>query len=47
VTVEYSIDAATRGRYIETFVVERWAEAAFAFHLGAGPPNVTHWIASE
>jgi MFS family permease len=57
-------DAATLGRYIETFVVESWAEhlrqhervtvsdreievRAFAFHLGEGPPKVTHWIASE
>lgn len=56
-------DAATPGRYIETFVVESWAEhlrqheritmsdleiekRAFAFHLGEGPPKVTHWIAS-
>jgi MFS family permease len=57
-------DAATPGRYIETFVVESWVEhlrqhervtfsdreietQAFAFHLGEGPPKVTHWIASE
>jgi MFS family permease len=57
-------DAATPGRYIETFVVASWAEhlrqhdrvtvsdreietRAFAFHLGDGPPKVTHWIASE
>ena len=57
-------DAASPGRYIETFVVESWAEhlrqhervtvsdreieeRAFAFHLGDGPPHVTHWIASE
>lgn len=56
-------DAATPGRYIETFVVESWAEhvrqhervtiadreteeRAFAFHQGADPPKVTHWIAS-
>jgi MFS family permease len=57
-------DAATPGRYIETFVVESWAEhlrqhervtvsdrevevRAYAFHLGDGPPQVTHWIASD
>jgi MFS family permease len=56
-------DAATPGRYIETFVVESWAEhlrqhdritmsdrevetRAFSFHLGDGPPKVTHWVAS-
>ena len=56
-------DAATPGRYIETFVVESWAEhlrqhervtigdreieeRAFAFHQGADPPQVTHWIAA-
>jgi MFS family permease len=57
-------DAATPGRYIETFVVASWAEhmrqhervtvsdrevqtRALAFHLGDGPPKITHWIASE
>jgi MFS family permease len=57
-------DAATLGRYIETFVVVSWAEhlrqhervtvsdreievRAFAFHQGADPPKVTHWIASS
>jgi MFS family permease len=57
-------DAATPGRYIETFVVESWAEhlrqhermtvgdldietKAWAFHLGAGAPKVTHWIAGR
>jgi Transmembrane secretion effector len=57
-------DAAMPGRYLETFVVESWAEhlrqhervtisdretetRAFAFHLGEGPPKVTHWIASS
>jgi MFS family permease len=57
-------DAATPGRYIETFVVESWAEhlrqhermtvtdrdkesIALAFHLGAEPPRVTHWIAAR
>jgi MFS family permease len=57
-------DAATPGRYIETFVVESWAEhlrqhervtisdreieeRAFAFHQGADPPKVTHWIAAH
>jgi len=57
-------DAATPGRYIETFLVESWAEhlrqhervtisdrevetKAFAFHQGAEPPKVTHWIASR
>jgi MFS family permease len=57
-------DAATPGRYIETYVVESWAEhlrqhervtvsdretevRAFAFHQGADPPKVTHWIASN
>jgi MFS family permease len=57
-------DAATPGRYIETFVVQSWAEhlrqhervtvsdreieaQAFAFHQGASPPTVTHWIAAE
>lgn len=57
-------DAAMPGRYIETFVVESWAEhlrqheritvsdreieeRAFAFHQGADPPKVTHWIASS
>jgi MFS family permease len=56
-------DASTPGRYIETFLVESWAEhvrqhervtvadreteaRAFAFHQGADPPKVTHWIAS-
>jgi hypothetical protein len=56
-------DAATPGRYIETFVVASWAEhlrqhervtvsdreaetRAIAFHQGAEPPKVTHWIAS-
>lgn len=57
-------DAATPGRYLETFVVESWVEhlrqheritvsdrevevRAFAFHQGADPPKVTHWIASS
>jgi MFS family permease len=57
-------DAATPGRYIETFLVESWAEhlrqhervtisdretesRAIALHQGAGPPKVTHWIASS
>ena len=57
-------DAATPGRYIETFVVESWAEHlrqhermtvgdldietnAWAFHLGAEAPKVTHWIAGR
>ncbi|HEV2688389.1 MAG TPA: MFS transporter, partial [Bryobacteraceae bacterium] len=57
-------DAATPGRYVETFVVESWAEhlrqhervtmsdremeaKAWAFHLGEGPPKVTHWIAAR
>ena len=57
-------DAEKPGRYIETFVVESWAEhlrqhermtvsdrelevTAFAFHLGAEPPRVTHWIAAH
>lgn len=57
-------DANTPGRYIETFLVESWAEhlrqheritmsdreletIAFAFHQGAEPPLVTHWIAAH
>ena len=57
-------DAAIPGRYIETFVVESWAEhlrqhermtvsdreletKAWAFHLPADPPKVTHWIAAR
>jgi MFS family permease len=57
-------DASTPGRYLETFVVESWAEhlrqhsratvadreveiKAWAFHLGEGPPKVTHWIAAR
>lgn len=57
-------DAAAPGRYIETFVVDSWAEhlrqhervtvsdreleaQAWAFHLGEGPPKVTHWIAAR
>ncbi len=57
-------DAAIPGRYIETFVVESWAEhlrqhermtvsdreietQAWAFHLPADPPRVTHWIAAR
>ena len=57
-------DTATPGKYIETFVIESWAEhlrqrermtvsdreletKAFAFHRGAEPPRVTHWIAAH
>jgi MFS family permease len=57
-------DAATPGRYIETFVVQSWAEhlrqhervtitdreteeRAHAFHQGANPPKITHWIANN
>ena len=57
-------ESSTPGRYIETFVVESWAEhlrqherftisdresesTAFAFHIGAEPPRVTHWIAAH
>lgn len=57
-------DAAAPGRYIETFVVDSWAEhlrqhermtvsdremesKAWAFHLAADPPKVTHWIAAR
>ena len=57
-------DAAVPGRYLETFVVDSWAEhlrqhermtvadreaesQAHAFHTGAEPPKVTHWIAAR
>jgi MFS family permease len=54
-------DAGDPGRYVESFLVENWAEhlrqheritvsdrtfeeRAWAFHLGQGPPRVTHLI---
>jgi len=57
-------NAAAPGCYIETFVVDSWAEhlrqhermtvadretesQAQAFHIGAEPPKVTHWIAAR
>jgi hypothetical protein len=56
-------DTADLGRYIETFVVESWAEhlrqhermtvvdrevrnRAIAFHIGAAPPMVSHFISA-
>jgi MFS family permease len=56
-------DTADLGRYIETFVVESWAEhlrqhermtvvdrqvrnRAMAFHIGAAPPIVSHFISA-
>ena len=56
-------DTADLGRYIETFVVESWAEhlrqhermtvvdrevrnRATAFHIGAAPPIVSHFISA-
>jgi hypothetical protein len=56
-------DTAQLDRYVETFLVESWAEhlrqhermtvrdravrdQAYAFHLGDGPPRVSHFISA-
>lgn len=57
-------DAASPGRFVESFLVPSWAEhlrqhermtvsdraveeKAWAFHIGNGPPNVSHWLAAR